>query len=187
MCTSTQQYKTNKFAASYVYEHSAVLRQPTCCYILHWTNQQTCTYAVLYLKMRNVYQMTWVLSSNDNDGCWHYYQVSSLTYVYTYVYYIICTWYTYISWIRCTRYQRPGTTNHPHHLGADVTFCLPRPQHLTQTLLINIIYPPLHSDYSSSFRVVVDGFCLFALGVVADVRYWWSFSFIWDCCWIIYV
>ena len=130
MCTSTQQYKTNKFAASYVYEHSAVLRQPTCCYILHWTNQQTCTYAVLYLKMRNVYQMTWVLSSNDNDGCWHYYQVSSLTYVYTYVYYIICTWYTYISWIRCTRYQRPGTTNHPHHLGADVTFCLPRPQHL---------------------------------------------------------
>ena len=32
---------------------------------------------LLYLKMRDVYQMTLVLSSNDNDGYWHYYQVSS--------------------------------------------------------------------------------------------------------------
>ena len=37
--------------------------------------------------------------------------------------------------IRYTWYNRPGT-NHPHHLGTDVTFFLLRPQHLTQTLLL---------------------------------------------------
>ena len=48
---------------------------------------------------------------------------------------------TKISRIRYTRYLRPGTTNHPHHLGTDVTFFFPRPQHLKKTL-INTICPP---------------------------------------------
>ena len=51
---------------------------------------------------------------------------------------------TKISRIRYTRYQRPGTTNHPHHLGTDVTVF--RPHHNTSgrycTWLINTIYPP---------------------------------------------
>ena len=43
-------------------------------------------------------------------------------------------------------------------------------RHLTKTLLlINIIYPPLHFDYDFAYRVKVDDFCLFALGVVADL------------------
>ena len=75
-----------------------------------------------------------------------------------------------ISRIRYTGYQRPGTTNDPDHLGTDVTFVLPRPQHFTKILLINIVYPPpVHSDYYLAFRVMVAIFCLFALGVVADV------------------
>ena len=49
---------------------------------------------------------------------------------------------TKISRIRyTTRYQKPGTTNRLHHLGTDVTFFLPQPQHLKKTL-INTISPP---------------------------------------------
>ena len=79
---------------------------------------------------------------------------------------------TKISWFRCTWCQRPGTTNHPHHLARGVTFFLPRPQHLTKTLLFINQYnipPPFHFDYYFAFRVVVDDFCLFALDIVADV------------------
>ena len=61
------------------------------------------------------------------------------------------TWYTW--------YQRPGT-NHPHHLGTDVTFFLPRPQHLTKSLLLfNIIYPP--PSILILFCVSCYGWCLF--------------------------
>ena len=88
--------------------------------------------------------------------------------------------YIYISRTRYTRswYQRPGTTNHPHHLGTNVMFFLPRPHRITKTSLwINIIHPlPLHFDYYFAFRVTVYCFCLFALGVVANVCCWF-FSF----------
>ena len=50
-----------------------------------------------------------------------------------------------------------------------MTFFLPRAPQLTKILLINIIHTPLHFDYSSALRVMVDDFCLFALDIVADV------------------
>ena len=63
--------------------------------------------------------------------------------------------------MRYTRYQRPGTTNHPHPLGTDVTLFLPRPQHVKKTFLITKIYPPLHLDYYFAFRVITPGYILF--------------------------
>ena len=51
MCTSTQQYQTNKLADTYCIDER--------------TNSVRC---LLYLKMRIAYQMTLVLSSNDNNG-----------------------------------------------------------------------------------------------------------------------
>ena len=81
---------------------------------------------------------------------------------------------------RYTRCQRPGTTDHPHHLGTDVTVFLSRPQQLTKTFsLINIYTPPFCFDNHYAFRATVDEFCFFALGVVAesDVCYWFIFSF----------
>ena len=50
MCTSTRKYKTNKLAATCVNERTT--RRVRC---------------LLYLKMRNVYQITLLSSSNDND------------------------------------------------------------------------------------------------------------------------
>ena len=65
-------------------------------------------------------------------------------------------------------------------VGTDVTVFLPRPQHLTKTLLINIIYS-LPSFwlffYYFAFRVMVDVFCLFAPGVVAYMCCWLFLSF----------
>ena len=59
MCTSTstQQYKTINLLL-----HTASMNEPTDMYIR----------CLLYLKMRNIYQMTLVLSSNDNYGYWHH-------------------------------------------------------------------------------------------------------------------
>ena len=65
-----------------------------------------------------------------------------------------------MSRIRCTRYQRPGTTNHPHHLGTDVTFFLPR-SHLKKTL-INTWYnipPPSILIILLHFMVFVCTWC----------------------------
>ena len=42
--------------------HPASMNEPTDMYIR----------CLLYLKMRNIYQMTLVLSSNDNYGYWHH-------------------------------------------------------------------------------------------------------------------
>ena len=50
--------------------------------------------------------------------------------------------------IRYTRYQRPGTTNHPHHLGTDVTFFLPRPQDLKTLINTRCDIPPPPFCYS---------------------------------------
>ena len=54
MCTSTstQQYKTDKLAATYCINERTDIN----------------VRCLLYLKMRDVYQMAFVLSSNDNDG-----------------------------------------------------------------------------------------------------------------------
>ena len=68
-------------------------------------------------------------------------------------------------------YQRPGTTNHPHHLGTDVAFFLPL---LEDTIINQYSIPPPPLDCSFAFHILVDG-------VVADVCCW--FFFIWDCCW----
>ena len=49
--------------------------------------------------------------------------------------------------------------HHPHHLGTDVTFFFPRPQHVKKTIhntVRNI--PSLHSNFFFAFRVVVDVF-----------------------------
>ena len=74
MCTSTQQYKTNKTCCYTFARLRGSIRQSTCCYILHQMNEITDMYVscLLYLKMRNVYQMTLVFSSNGNDGYGHY-------------------------------------------------------------------------------------------------------------------
>ena len=81
MCTSKQQYKTNNLVATYVYEstqqyktnnlllHTASMNEPTDMYVR----------CLLYLKTLNAYQVTLVLSRNDNDSYWHHYQLSSLT------------------------------------------------------------------------------------------------------------
>ena len=65
---------------------------------------------------------------------------------------------TKISRIRYTRYQRPGTTNHPHHLQSDMMFSLSLLQHLKKTL-INIVYPHPSFGLFFAFRVMAD-FCL---------------------------
>ena len=72
-----------------------------------------------------------------------------------------------ISRISYTRYQRNGSTNHPHHLGTDVTFFLPRPPAPHEDIINQYNTPPLL--LSLFFRFSGWWFCLFALGVVADV------------------
>ena len=54
----------------YVYEYAAVEdKQLAATYCINErTNRQTWKYVMLYIKMRRVYPMTLVLSSNDNDG-----------------------------------------------------------------------------------------------------------------------
>ena len=55
--------------------------------------------------------------------------------------------------------------HHPHHLGTDVTFFFPRPQHVKKTIhntVRNI--PSLHSDFFSHFVLWL--MFLSALGVV---------------------
>ena len=76
------------------------------------------------------------------------------------------------------RYNLVPTTanNHPHHLGTDVTFSLPRPQHLKKTL-INKMYP---SPLFGLFFCIISCYgwwFFFALGVVADVCCWPFFPF----------
>ena len=93
---------------------------------------------------------------------------------------------TKISRIRYTWYQRSGTTNHPHHLGTDVTFSLPRPQHLTKTSLFvnrSTIPPP------PSVLITISHFVLwliFFLFVCTWCSCWCVLLifFIWDCCWL---
>ena len=68
MCTSTQQYKTNNLAATYMYE--STLQYQTNNLLLHTASMNAPTYVrcLLYLKVRDVYQMTSVGPSNGNDG-----------------------------------------------------------------------------------------------------------------------
>ena len=59
-----------------------------------------------------------------------------------------------------TRYQRPGTTNHPRHLGTYVTLFLPQPQHLKNTLINTMPPPPPFWFFFCVSRYGCDDFCL---------------------------
>ena len=63
-------------SAIYIRVHGSVRQIAVTYCINEGTNRHTRT--LLYFKMRNVYQMALVLSSNDNDGYWHHLQASSL-------------------------------------------------------------------------------------------------------------
>ena len=90
-----------------------------------------------------------------------------------------------MSRIRYTWYQRPGTTNHPYHLGTDATFFLPRTQPLTKNLLL--IHTSKYNIPPPSISIILWHFVIWlmifvCLHLVQLLMCILDFLFMWGCC-----